>query len=406
MKERTPVRVCMVCGTFPPDICGVGDNTSHLVHFLQQQGINVTVFTSQKPMGSLGPAPKDPNIRRIFRRWNLRMVIRMIREIRAASFEIVHIQYTPQMYGSRTFAIAFLPWFVRVLTGQRVFVTCHEIYTPFINDLRQNLLIFLNRIKDTILLAGCTGVIVSLPRRADRLKRLFPWKKNRIHVVPIGPNIVPELSIPDGPKNGRAERRRHRDCFGVPEGGMLLSSFGMLHIDKRYDLLFKCMRRLIDKGERVYLMLIGAYSSDHPYYRYLQKCVDDLDLKPYIIWTGTGTSAEVSAWLSMTDIYVMTDIRGASARKSSLLSALSHGLPVVSNPGSDTEDTFVDGENIVLVPQEDEETFVDRISRLVHAPEERSRIGANARQLYESSYAWEILTERNIELYFHYASRI
>ena len=82
------------------------------------------------------------------------------------------------------------------------------------------------------------------------------------------------------------------------------------------------------------------------------------------------------------------------------------GLAVVSNPGSDTEDTFVDGENIVLVPQEDEETFVDRISRLVHAPEERSRIGANARHLYESSYAWEILTERNIELYFHLSSSI
>ena len=279
LKGRSPIRVCMLCGTFPPDICGVGDNTSHLVHFLCQQGMNVTVFTSQKPVGSLGTAQKSLNIRRIFGRWDLRMIIRMIREIRAASFEIIHIQYTPHMYGSGTFAIAFLPWFVRMMTGRQVFVTCHEVYTPFINDLRQNLLIFLNRIKDTILLAGCSGVIVSLPRRADRLKRLFPWKKNRIHVVPSGPNIIPELCFPDGPTptNGRDGRIRQRARFGVPESGMLLSSFGMLHIDKRYDLLFKYMRHLIDKGEHVYLMLIGAYSDDHPYYKYLKKCIDDLE---------------------------------------------------------------------------------------------------------------------------------
>jgi glycosyltransferase involved in cell wall biosynthesis len=397
----------MICATYPPDICGVGDNAAHLSLTLRDMGWQVSVLTSNSEKASHALLQNNGVlVRRAYSNWNFRTIIKILSDIRRERYDVVHIQYTPQMFGSFSFGIAILPSLVRLLAGRPVFITFHEIYTPFINDLRQNILILLNRVKDTIILLGCSEAFVSVPKRAEHLGHLYPWKRNRLHVIPIGPNIIPERAVPNTAKNLRPQRADLKHGLGVPEDAILLGSFGMLHIDKRYDLLLKCLRGLIDRGHHIRLLLIGPYSEEHPYFIYVKKCIDDLDLAAYIVWTGSGTPHEVSGWFSLLDIYVMTDIRGASDRKSSMLSALSHGLPVVSNRGSDTTESFVNNENIVLLPENAEDEFVAAIEKLILAPQLRHDIGVQARSLYQRSYAWDVIANRSIEQYGHYVPRV
>lgn len=397
----------MICATYPPDICGVGDNAAHLSLTLQDKGWQVSVLTSVSEKTSRGIV-QDHGVlvQRAYRKWDFKTIIKILSDIRRERYDVVHVQYTPQMFGSLSFGIAILPSLVRLLARRPVFITFHEIYTPFINDLRQNLLILLNRVKDTIILLGCSEAFLSVPKRAEYLGHLFPWKRKRLHVIPIGPNIIPEGAVPNSVEELNPPQEDLRLGLGVPKDAILLGSFGMLHIDKRYDLLLRCVRGLIDRGHDVRLLLIGPFSEEHPYFVYVKKCIDDLDLAAYIVWTGSGTPRQVSAWISLLDIYVMTDIRGASDRKSSMLSALSHGLPVVSNRGSDTTESFINNENIVLLPDDAADEFVTAIEKLILSPQLRHDIGIRARSLYQRSYAWDIIANRSIEQYGRYVPRV
>lgn len=51
-KTRNNIKVLMICGSFPPMKCGVGDYTSRLAESLADNGTEVTVLTSDKSMTS------------------------------------------------------------------------------------------------------------------------------------------------------------------------------------------------------------------------------------------------------------------------------------------------------------------------------------------------------------------
>jgi glycosyltransferase involved in cell wall biosynthesis len=387
----------MITATFPPDACGVGDYTFQLCQALQRLGVQVDVVTSRRP-GPPAPPPGSiiSSVRRITGRWNARSLIPLLRQIRSGGYRCVHIQYSPNFYGLLSFAIHLLPW-VLMGFGGRTVVTFHEIYAPKLGGFANRFFAVYDHIKDTVLLLGSAAAILTVPSRVDRLGRRFSRLRSRLYAIPVGTGVRVEEDAPDARTTARAD-------FGVQPEEWLIGSFGSMHVDRRYDTLFRVVRRLLDRGCRLRVVLIGAYDAKHPYYRYLKKCIADLDLEPYIIWTGFGPEAQVSRWLGMLDLYVMTDLRGASGRKSSLITALAHGLPVISTRGTDTTPEFVDGENILLVDPDDEDAFFRHIDRLLSDPSERNRMRTGARRLFVAHYAWESIAQQTLEVYHTHGS--
>lgn len=387
------MRICLISATYPPDLCGVGDYTCHLSRALRRAGVQATVLTSQNTSPA-SPAAQHAgeDVKRLVSRWTLRSWPLLLKEIKTGGYDLVHIQYTPNLYGRPHVAIHLLPWCLSLWSGCRTLVTFHEIYTPMLRGLRNLLLGLYDRVKDTILLLGSHGAILTVPNRVSRLSRLFPWLRGRLYVVPVGAGLQLDQEAPD-------ERMGVRTQLGIRPEEIVVGSFGSLHTDKRYEVLFRVARRLLDRGHPLRLVLIGAYDKIHPYYRHLEKEIAELNLEPYIIWTGFGTPLEVSRWLKMVDIYAMTDLRGASGRKSSLITALAHGLPVVSTRGSDTTEEFSGNGDIVLVDLDDVEHFVHHIERLIRNPHERTELGRRGYQLYESHFSWDTIAQRTITLY-------
>jgi glycosyltransferase involved in cell wall biosynthesis len=384
------MHVCLVSATFPPDVCGVGDQTFQLALALRRAGVQVTVLTSDRG-SSNGPsqAPAGIVVKRAVASWTLRRLPTLVRTLRAGGYDLVHMQYTSNLYGRRTLAVNLLPY----LLARPLFVTVNEFYSPMSRGLRNVVGGLYDRVKDTLLIWGSTAVIVTIPSRASRLSGLFPWLGRRIHTIASSANLLPDGGLPD-------ERARTRSLLGIGPDELVIGSFGLLHTDRRYELLFRVVRRLLDQGHRLRLLLIGSYGHDDPYYRYLVQCVTNLRLGPHVTWTGFGSPPEISRWLLASDLYAMTDLRGASGRKSSLMSALAHGLPVVSTQGPDTERVFVESDGIVLIdPHDEEDSLVRHIDRLLKDGEERGRLAGRARQLYQSGFGWDRTAQRHIEVY-------
>ena len=384
------VKICLIAATHPPDICGVGDYTDQLARMLEAEDHEVTILTTHRSI----PYTYDSNVhvKAHVVSWNMSALRLLLSEIKNEAYDIVHLQYTPGYYGRRTIMVNCLPWLLRGLYGRPVFVTFHEIYTPILHGVRNILVGMYDRIKDTVLLQGGSAIIVTVPNRVQRLSSLYPWLRRRLYFIPVGTGITVASAT-------SSEQQAERTRLNIQPDEWVVGSFGTLHTDRHYNILFRAARHLLDMGHRIRVMLIGAYEEDHAYYQQLKKDIADLELESYIIWTGFGTSATVSRWLALVDIYVMTDLRGASGRKSSLTTALAHGLPIISTYGKDTTSDFEHGKNILLFEVDDEHALGQHIIRLLQNQDERTRLRIGARTLYASKYAWESIARSTLKVY-------
>lgn len=390
--DRSGLQVLMITATFPPDVCGVGDYTAQLERALRQCGVRVDVVTSYRPGSPAdGTGQGSIPVNRIIRQWNLRSVMTLVDQIKTGGYHCVHIQYAPNFYGPMSFAVNLVPWLLAG-SGCRTIVTFHEIYAPRLKGFKNRLLALYDHIRDTVLLAGSSAAILTVPNRLDRLGKWFPWLRSRLRAIPVGTGVQVTPMTAD-------KRNTERARFGLDPDDFLIGSFGSMHVDRHYDTLFRVLRSMIERYSQLRIVLIGAYQTDHAYYRFLKKWIADLNLEAYIIWTGYGTEEEISRWLAMLDLYVMTDVRGASGRKSSLITAIAHGLPVISTRGKDTPPEFVDNENTVLIDVDDEAALSHHIECLLHESGKRDRLREGAHRLFASCYAWDSIAQKTIETY-------
>lgn len=394
-----PLRVLMISATYPPDVCGVGDYTFQLTKALQNLGVQVELVTSVRQAGEQndGDRPVEvrsgqaPPVERNVTRWNLRTLFSLVDRIEYEGYDCVHIQYSPNFYGSLSFAVNLLPWLL-LGTNCRTVVTFHEIYSPKLSGFRNRILSIVDYCKDTVLLLGASTAILTVPSRTLRLGMVFPWLKSRLHTIPVGTGVQVEPMEPD-------ERTRQRAHLGVGEEELLLGSFGSMHVDRRYETLIRVLHGLKARLPKLRLAFLGAYREDHPYYQDLKKLIAENGLESYIAWTGYGTEQEISRWLSALDVYVMSDRRGASDRKSSLITAIAHGLPVISTFGMDTPPEFFSSESLVLVAVDDEQALSRHIEAFAQDTERRARFGSGAHRLFEANYAWGAIARKTIEAY-------
>ena len=87
----------MITGSFPPDICGVGDYTDVLVKNLKRKKIDIGVFN--------------------YKDWKLKKIFRIKNEICKERSDIYHLQYPTQGYG-----YSLVPSFLSLLFFRKKFI--------------------------------------------------------------------------------------------------------------------------------------------------------------------------------------------------------------------------------------------------------------------------------------------
>jgi glycosyltransferase involved in cell wall biosynthesis len=107
---------------------------------------------------------------------------------------------------------------------------------------------------------------------------------------------------------------------------------------------------------------------------------------------------EVSRAMHASDAAVFPFERGVTSNRSSVLSALAHGLPVVTTNGCDTPAGFADKVPVLLAPPSCPEELADTLGRVLQSPEERAELRRRALR-FSAERNWSNAAEETLSFY-------
>ena len=381
------MRLALLSAQFPPQRCGVGDYTYFLARALAQIGHDVHVLTGAGELDEV-LYPLLPNVRvhRVISSWGATGLRDMIKHLRELDPQTLLIQYTPHSFDRRgiTFAVNLLPVLLRIRGNIRVVTNFHEMYIPFGRSLKRNLGALWQRAAAVSLASGSHALSVTASEWERCLKRMGIRK--RIKVIPVGSNI-PQTTISEPDR-----ARLRRELLGR-SNGLLMAGFGAQHDRDIPAVLYGLQQILTERSAK--LLWIGGRSANQRYGVSIEQAVranglEDKDVK----WTGVLPHPEVSKLFSACDLVILPFVDGVSTRRGSAVTALQHGLPLLTTHGTSPEPWFVHGQNSYLIPAGDRQALANALVELGKNPELRARLGRAGRALYEAHFAWDVIAQQ------------
>lgn len=363
------MKVDMVCGSYPPDVCGVADYTRLLAGKLLDRGVDVRIVTTQGRDAAADPdvpaAPIAPD-------WTIGGARVLARQLRERGAEIVHIQFPTGPYHGHL-GVNVLPMLLRS-NRPGVVTTLHEYCMAPPGG----------RVKQLLNVWFSDEVIVTNDYDQDLLAR---WRRARpVRVIPIGSNIRPCGSADEG----RAILR----SAGAPDGSRALVYFGFARPGKGIETAVRALQALPEE-----VVLIIASGDPSAVYRdSLAHMSEELGVSGRIIWTGFQDERGVSSILSASDVAVLPFEDGASFRRGTLLAALEHGLPVVTTRSSRTPAGLVHGRNALLAAPGDAASTAGLVTDVLGSPDFARTLSEGAVALAQQ-FSWDTIADRTVEVY-------
>jgi glycosyltransferase involved in cell wall biosynthesis len=218
-------------------------------------------------------------------------------------------------------------------------------------------------------------LVVVVEAWAKRLARWFP--KTTVLHLPVG-NNVPAVPV---------ERATLRKELGIPEEAFVLGWLGR-GLEYRAEWLDDAIRAAAHAGTQPFVVHVGV-GGDH--------AAQTLNGTPAKI-TGLVTTEEVSRHLSAFDVYLAPISEGLSSRRTSVIAALAHRVPVVATLGPSTEAVFrtENGRSLVLVDPEHGESFGAAVARLATSPKHRAELGRCGELFAAEHFSWESIGRKLI----------
>ncbi|MHB8845797.1 MAG: glycosyltransferase family 4 protein [Nitrospirota bacterium] len=329
------MKIAMLTGSYPPDVCGVGDYTNRLTSALERQGIRTEVIHDAD--------------------WRLLHAGKVLKRIRSLRADLVHIQYPTVGFGAH-----LTPQFLSLLTP--CIITLHEISQAHVLR-RLALYPFSLRSRHII-------ITTDFDRRYAISRA--PWIRRRSSVIPVGSNIVG--------LDRSGERTRDDIVY-----------FGMIRPERGIEEVLKLASLVKDRGLPFTLRLVGTpHPNANAYFGSLQKRSRGLP----VIWDVGLSDEKVAELLAHTRIAYMPFPDGASERRTSLFALLGNGVPTITTKGAATPEAL---EHAVVISQGPQDAIA-AIGRIVSDNRYREELAARART-YARHFSWESIAIQHKELY-------
>jgi glycosyltransferase involved in cell wall biosynthesis len=355
-------RVTVVHGDRGQEVDGIRDHGAQLVAALEELALpaaELRLDTSAETASGRGPAG---HLRRALRR--------------AGPNEALLLQYSPFCYGRRGLA----PWLPACLLEARAMgprrpalaLMMHEPYVPM-TSAREALMGSWQRLQLSALQLAADVVYASIEPWAHELSAAPPWRL--VHHLPVGSNL------PDG----RAQRGAQRARLGAGPDTLVVACVGRDHPGWLAGHVVAAANALAASGRPALLLELGAQA---PALAGLDPAVA-LQAPGYLEPTG------LAAHLAAADLFLAPMADGVSTRRSSLMAALQHELPVLGTAGPLTDPGLMEaGSALALTDIEDRDAFAKAAPALAADPARRAAAGAAARQLYEREFRWEAIARK------------
>jgi hypothetical protein len=280
------------------------------------------------------------------------------------------LHYNPFSWARWGFAPWLAPALARARLGRPALplgVVVHERYVP-VGGLRATLVGLWQRAQFRAVLSTATVAFGSTDPWTARMRGETRAPVSRI---PICSNI------PDA----RMRRESMRAELGLTSSSLCVATFGNRHPTRLTGHIESAVRALADAGLAVTLLNLG---SEPPTFPGAQRLVR-------VVAPGRLDAARLAEYMACADLYLAAFSDGVSTRRTTVMAALQHGLPIVGTDGHLTGPGMRGAADaITLTPASDEATFAAAAVALAHDSATRSRQGAAARRLYERDYDWPV----------------
>jgi glycosyltransferase involved in cell wall biosynthesis len=359
----------LVTGEYPPQPGGVADYTALVARGLVAAGDAVTVFAP--PAAAPEVEPHGVRVRRLADHFGPRSLAVLDRELHRRPGRVL-LQYTPHAFGWKAMNVPLCAW----LWARRppLDVMFHEVAFPFEpgQPWRHRLLATVQRGMAALLLRAAARVFVSIPGWEPLLHRLAARAPRPVW-APVPSNVADDCPA--------AQAALVRDRLLAADGRHLVGHFGT-YGPPITRLLRPALVQLLARAPGVRVLLLGrggtdfaaALAQDHP------------ELAGRLVATGPLDARAVGAHIAACDVLVQPFPDGVSARRTSLMSSLALGQPVVTTAGHLTE-PFWCATGAVAVAALD--TLADATLALLADAPGRAELGARAAALYRARFAVE-----------------
>jgi glycosyltransferase involved in cell wall biosynthesis len=127
-------------------------------------------------------------------------------------------------------------------------------------------------------------------------------------------------------------------------------------------------------------------------------------LRHAVIMTGAIAHSQVPEMLSIADVAVVpsasvTANLGGTGTPLKLFEYMAAGKAIVATAHKESSEVIRDGHTGLLIEAGDVNQFAEITLKLINTPEERRRLGQNARQQAVQQYSWEQYTRQLEEIY-------
>jgi glycosyltransferase involved in cell wall biosynthesis len=363
-----PQTICLITGSYPPLRCGVGDYASQLAAALAGRGEQVTVVTSP---GSGQPSGPEA-VLALTDRWGVFAMPRLLRRIQNLRPDIVHLQYPTNGYGYRLGPQALV--MLCRLAGLRVITTSHEF-------IRARLLRRLSLIP--LFLFSHALILTSDEERAAIIDAM-PWLRKKIDrasfIIPVGTNI-PQVPVQEG----------------TGDIGKTVAFFGLFYPGRMIETVVETFREVARERPDVRFRFIGDVHPLHQdYFRSIRSFAEKELPADRIEWIMGKTPREVALALSSSSVCLLPYPDGATFRRTTLMAALSLGVPIVTSRSAVTPRLLVDGQNILFAA--DRDRMAAGIVRVLADSALAARLSAHAREL-SGLFSWDRIVEDHLQAY-------
>ncbi len=194
--RRVVTRVVMVAGTYRPERCGVAHYVQRLRSALDERGVSSLVLTTREAARD----SKDRRVKGVVRGWGLPDLPALVRAVRRAEPDVIHIQHAAGTYGFKR-AVFFLPPLLRAAGCHAPLVTTVHEYGWWEWEPRGVPPGAVEALKtwgqrhgvwdreDGFLLTGSDILLTTNTHAEVSIVERLPWLAPRLHRIPLVANV-------------------------------------------------------------------------------------------------------------------------------------------------------------------------------------------------------------------------
>ena len=359
------LKVVTITPKVPPYICGIGDYTINLAKYCKHyQGVDINLLVEK----SCQPASEPVTILPYIENWSIESCRKIIHWLQEEKVKTVILQYAPGLYLHKGYNKDLIIFWKECAKKFQTLLIVHETYYWFIKYpgtwlkgiVKQYVLCSLVRTSDHIF---CGSELY-----LNHIKR-FSNNSEKIHYLPI-PNNIPPQYFSDNQKQALRQK------LEISPQQIVLTLFGCL-ASIRQNWVKKLDIYLKEIGYSVTWLLLGE-----------AKHVQISFCNP-VIRPGTLSAQDLSYYLQISDVLLMPHEFGIGAKRTSLMSAIEHGIPVVGTDARLTDSFLRQLPSIFLVSDGNYRAFQEQLINILQQKSNLENAIQLTQEYYQKHLSWK-----------------